>query len=465
MNTKTPTPDNLTLARPRTDECPMVDVTTQRTFVEDLLRPRSVAIVGASDDPRKTTSRPQRFLREAGYEGTVYPVNPGREQVLGEKAWPSLESLPEVPDHVYILTNTELAIEAVRECGRVGVRVATVLASGFGEEGPEGLERQERLREVAREGGVRLVGPSSMGVVNPRNGMFLTTNAVFVETDFLLHDAGVPAFRTPESCADVVASALKRRRPTIQTATSLQRANTHTGRVLDEVASGQVLVGQGVRAAPTLVLDIDSIDDELDVSFGYPVVVKALSDQLPHKTEAGGVVLGVQDAEGLRAAVRQIVSNVAAFDSSVVLERVVIQQMVPEGVAEALIGYRVSPSVGPLVLLAAGGIHTELYSDSTLRLAPVDADTAARMIDEVRGLGLLKGFRGAERGDVEALIEAIVSVSRLAVDRPEVLEAEINPLTIGVVGGGAIALDALVRVEEDAHSVSESEHLTSVGVQ
>jgi acyl-CoA synthetase (NDP forming) len=148
-----------------------------------LLAPKSVAIVGASDDPSKTTARPQQFLAQAGYEGQAYFVNPRRETVQGVKAWPSLSALPEVPEHVYIMTGAEAAIEAVRECARLGVAVATVLSSGFAEEGPEGQEREDRLRAAAAEGTVRVVGPSSLGVVNPRNGVMLTGNAAFGEPD------------------------------------------------------------------------------------------------------------------------------------------------------------------------------------------------------------------------------------------------------------------------------------------
>src|SRR5271165_5220959 len=96
-----------------------------------LFAPRSVAIVGQSDDAGKAAGRPLKFLRRMGYAGHVYPVNPRRERVLGERAWPSLSALPEAPDHAYIVTSTEAAVTAVEECGARGVKVATVLADGF----------------------------------------------------------------------------------------------------------------------------------------------------------------------------------------------------------------------------------------------------------------------------------------------------------------------------------------------
>src|SRR6516162_9199357 len=143
---------------------------------EALFAPRSVAIVGQSDDAGKATGRPLQFLRQAGYGGRIYPVNPRRETVLSERAWPSLAALPEPPDHAYIVTATEAAVAAVEECGRAGVKVATVLADGFAEIGAEGLAREQRLRDTCARTRIRLVGPSSLGVVDLRSKAMLTAN-------------------------------------------------------------------------------------------------------------------------------------------------------------------------------------------------------------------------------------------------------------------------------------------------
>ena len=148
-----------------------------------LLSPHSVAVVGASDDASKTSGRPLTFLRQAGFAGRIYPVNPRRAQVQGETAWPDLASLPEVPEHVFVITPTDTVIDTVRECARLGVRLVTVLASGFSEAGAEGLAREQALRDICRESGLRLIGPSSLGVVNPRARMPLTANAAFAEPD------------------------------------------------------------------------------------------------------------------------------------------------------------------------------------------------------------------------------------------------------------------------------------------
>lgn len=152
-------------------------------LAQALLHPASVALYGASDDVGKMGGRPVQFLQRSGFAGRIYPINPRREEIQGLKAWPSLQSLPEVPDQVFVLTPTETVIPAVRECAALGVRVVTILASGFSESGHEGAQREEELRAIARETGIRILGPSSLGVVNPRTGLVLTANAAFAEPD------------------------------------------------------------------------------------------------------------------------------------------------------------------------------------------------------------------------------------------------------------------------------------------
>src|SRR5262249_20532172 len=148
-----------------------------------LLAPRSVAIIGQSNDVTKTAGRPLKYLRQMGYAGSVYPINPARESVLGERAWPSLAALPEVPDHAYIVTPTQAALAAVAECGERGVKVATVLADGFAEAGEEGAARVARIREICARTRLRIVGPSSLGVVDLRAKAMLTANAAFDEKE------------------------------------------------------------------------------------------------------------------------------------------------------------------------------------------------------------------------------------------------------------------------------------------
>src|SRR5581483_9498812 len=110
----------------------------------------------------KTAGRPLKYMRQAGYAGRIYPVNARRNEVLGERAWPSLASLPEVPEHVYVVAPTDAAMEAIEECVRLGVPVVTALANGFSEAGEDGEARERRLRDIIAGSGTRLVGPSSL---------------------------------------------------------------------------------------------------------------------------------------------------------------------------------------------------------------------------------------------------------------------------------------------------------------
>jgi acetate---CoA ligase (ADP-forming) len=682
-----------------------------------LFAPASVAIVGQSDDAEKTAGRPLKFLRQLGYAGRVYPINPRRATVLGERAWPALAALPEAPEHAYIVTPTDAAVAAVEECAELGVKVATVLADGFAEAGSEGLAREARLRAACAASGMRLVGPSSLGVVDLRTKAMLTANAAFDETElpvgrtfaashsgsligalltrgkalgigfaglvsvgnevdlslgdicaatlddpgidgymlfletmrhaealrrfalaaaargkpiiayklgrsaaarelavshtgalageddvadvflkscgiarvdtfdallegppllarvpaavrehkrvgvltttaggatmvvdplasrgitiepasaatlarlaaadievkparmvdltiagaryetmkatldvlltapefdlvlavigssaraqpeatvrpliesagagkplaaFIVPDApaalaalsraGVPNFRTPEACADAIAAALSRTPPRPAPARAWVQSPIG-GRILDELAAGALLERLGIRRAPSAVLEAD-IAQAPSLPFSYPVAAKVLSADIAHKSDVGGVALVIADGAALVVAIRKIATSVAERKPGARVTRVLVQPMVA-GLGEVLVGYRVDRDVGPLIMVAAGGVLTEIARDRSLRLAPVDLADAREMIAEVRGLVPLTGYRGRPKGDLDALAHAIVALSRLAEDT-SVVEAEINPLMVLPVGEGVVAVDALVKLAANA---------------
>jgi len=169
--------------------------------------------------------------------------------------------------------------------------------------------------------------------------------------------------------------------------------------------------------------------------------VKILSADIPHKTEAGGVALNVGDGVALVAAIGLMRETVKSR-TGITLDRVLVAPMI-SGIGEALVGYRVDREVGPLIMVAAGGVFTEIYRDRSLRLAPVDLPTAHAMT-EVKAFATLKGFRGKPAGDLDALAQAIVALSRLALQNdPAIAEAEVNPLI--VKADGVVAVDALIR--------------------
>jgi acyl-CoA synthetase (NDP forming) len=639
------------------------------SLAQALFSPRAVALVGASGDPAKNTARPQRYLKKHGYRGKVFPVNPTRKEVLGDRAYASVGSIPEPVDHAYILI--EDVEQALEDCARRGVTVASVFSGGFADAGPQGAERQRRLVERARALGVRLLGPNSMGVIDVPGRLAASVNAVLemdalpagttsivsqsgtmlgtllsrgaarglgfaklvsvgnesdlgvgelvellaedpgtrvillflvtvrdaarlaaaarrahaagkpiaayklgrsalgeaaarshtgalagtdaaldayfrdcgiVRVDMLetlleiapllagrappglrpgevavvtttgggaaavvdrlgmrgvglaapvmdltmaasgqtyaqaleqaartgcdavlacvgssaqFHPelavepilrysggkpvaafftpqaerslalaaaAGIAAFRTPEACADGLAAFLAWRAPRAAPAMSPPGGlPTIPFRLLESL---------GIPVAPWAFADAPGYEHPL----AYPVAVKRLE---AHKTERGAVALGVATREQFEKVVKKMDSP-----------RVLVQAM-QSGLAEAIVGYRDDPVVGPVVLVGAGGVMAEVYRDIALRMAPVSETEAGEMIEQVRGFAAIRGYRNLPRGDVGALARAVSALSRLALlEDKSVREAEINPLLVRQ--DGVVALDALVISREDA---------------
>ena len=684
-----------------------------------LLAPRSVALIGASADPGKTTARAQRYLRKHGFTGALWPINPKHPEIFGEPALPSISAVPEPVDHAFILVAAEAVPGVVAECGEMGVRCATILADGFAEEGAEGSALQARVLEAARAHGVRLLGPNSMGLINLTDGVALSVNAaldapafvpgnlgvlshsgnllgtllsrghargigfsklvsvgneadldiaelgemlidddathailLFLETiraprrteamarraaaagkpviaymlgrsdagrelsashtgalvgsdeaagaflrdcgivrvDMLetlfeapplvigrrapearpravavmtttggagamvvdrlalagvevapppadviealagrgirigpgrlvdmtllgarpeivgavleallasphcdlvvvvagssaqfqpdlvvqpiianagagkpvaaflapqadeslarLAAAGIAAFRTPEACADAVRAYFDWRPPREFDRPPMgdpgEAARRLAGAAPDVRGALAVFEALGVPSAESHVIeDLDGLDDA-DVRGLYPAAAKVLSPDIAHMTEAGGIALGIADGAALREACRRILDAVAAAAPGARRSGILVQRM-EGGVAEALVGYRVDPQVGPIVALGSGGTLTEIVRDAVVRRAPVSLADAHAMIDEVRGLVTLCGYRGAPAGDRDALARAICAVSDFAaLPGPGVREAEINPLIVRAEGEGVVAVDALI---------------------
>src|SRR5215210_7031225 len=151
---------------------------TGKELFQALFEPRSIALVGASGDPTKNTSRPQRYLRKHGYTGRIIPVNPGRDEIAGDKAYPDVASIPEAVDHAFIMVPAKAVQPAIEQCVEKGIPVATIYSDGFAETGPEGRRAQEEILAIARAGGVRVIGPNCIGLVTTDPGCAITVNAV-----------------------------------------------------------------------------------------------------------------------------------------------------------------------------------------------------------------------------------------------------------------------------------------------
>lgn len=694
--------------------------TDQDILRNALFHPRAIALIGASADAAKLNARPQRLLQRFGYAGRVVPINPTRAEILGERAWPDLDSAPGPIDHAFVMVPAGAVPDAIAQCARAGVRVATLFSAGFAELGAEGLARQCALVDTARAAGLRLLGPNCMGIVNVTDGVPITMNAVieqeplvpgglsvvsqsgsmigailsraqprglgfaklvsvgnecdlgvgeladilvddaatsaillFLETfrdapnlaraaarahaagkpiivfklgrssvgqriatthtgamvgsddvayaffrahgilrvetfealfetpqlvcghqpprgrrvavvtgtggaaamvvdrlgmlgaevvgpspavieallaqDIEISDApltdipmgrseggrysailsallasdhcdavvsvlgsssasrpqvivervfaarhrelkplavflapkaddglrllqenGVAAFRTPESCADAVVAYLGWRGPVaapaaadparVAAAAALARSAAHAR--LDERASCALFAALGVAVTEHAVWPVDGTPGTLPESAdGY--AVKILSADIPHKTDAGLVRLRVGATEVPGAVAALLLAARERFPQA--RRSGVLVQAMQRGLVEVLVGYRRDPEVGPVVMLALGGVAAELRRERAVRIAPVTLETAREMVAEIPDLAILRGFRGLPRGDIEALAQAVASVSRLAdLALPVVLEAEMNPLIVKEENHGVIAVDGLV---------------------
>ena len=151
---------------------------SKSAFFQAMFAPRSIALVGASADIAKNNARPQRFLRAHGYSGRVLPINPGRSEILGERAYPDLYAAPGPIDHAFIMVPAPAVPAVIEQCCELKVPVATIFSAGFAEVGAAGLEMQRDIVAKARAAGMRLIGPNCMGLINVPGKTPLTVNAV-----------------------------------------------------------------------------------------------------------------------------------------------------------------------------------------------------------------------------------------------------------------------------------------------
>ena len=690
----------------------------QRQF-DALFAPRVIALIGASGDQKKHTSRPQRTLRKHGFTGTIVPINPNRDEILGDRAYPTLADVPGPVDHAFIMAPRDAVAQAIEQCVAKQVPVATIYTDGFAETGSDGLRRQQELVAIAQSGGVRLLGPNCSGIYSSRPSCALSINAamerlnivagplaiisqsgsmtgglvsrglgrgvgfskivsvgnecdlsvgevadwlvddadtgailLFIETlrfaprlahaarravaagkpviayklgrsdvgqdlaashtgamtgadevadaffhahgilrvdcletlfeiptmlagqrpaarhrvavmtttggggatvadrlgtlgvdvvppseavvanlaqkniaiprtrltdltlagtkaeiygavleELLASDhcdlvvavagssaqfqpeitvgpiaradrhgkplavfiaphaeaslnqlsaAGVAGFRTPESCADAIHAWTRWSAP-VEPQPSDPAGFTAAEHVLSELGTRRpkeddacaVFSMLGIPSPPTQVIRTPNEP----VNLAFPVVAKVLSADIPHKTDAGGVVLGIKDPGELKIAAAAILERVSANCPQAIIDGILVQQM-ERGLAEAILGFRRDPQVGPVVVLGIGGVLAEIYRDFAVRIAPTTIESARSMIEEVRGLAVIRGYRGLPKGDCEALAKAVVAMSELAsIASVAVVEAEINPLLVKPAGEGVVAVDGLLVLQ------------------
>jgi len=689
----------------------------QRLF-QAFLNPRTIALVGASGNSGKVTSRAQFFLIKHGYSGKIYPINPNRLKTHGLSCYKSLSAAPEPIDHAFIMLSGDAAIEAIDECASLGIPCATLFAGGFAESGKTGQDQQERVLGIARRGGVRILGPNSIGMINVSESVVLSPNAMldlpvlpfgklgvisqsgsligamlsygearnigfsklisvgneadlsvgeigeflvddpltdtillFLETlrdsggvaamarrahsegkaviayklgkselgqqlakshtgaiagsdaafeafvkhhgiariqnfeallavpnlfkankplghkcvsivtttggagamvadclgelgievsvpedavtsfmrskglpyegskmvdltiagtkpdivsdviDLLmanpncdlvimivgssarfrpeqaikplaswahskkplvvyvaphapdalsyLSESGIPVFNTPEACADGVKAYLTWSDPKIEASPTkgaigkindiLVQNNTS---IFTEALALDVFDNLGIAVQRSRIANNPGNAAQIANEIGYPVAIKVYANDTLHKTEVGGVILGVDGQEAVQKACKTIKKNFSVTRPGFNIKGFLVQAM-EVGMIEVLLGYKKDPIFGPIVVLGMGGVLAEIYCDRSVRLAPVTIDSAYEMIDEVKSLASIQGYRNGVLGDIDILAKTIVNLSILSAVS-EIIEAEINPLIIKSEGQGVVAVDGLI---------------------
>lgn len=297
---------------------------------------------------------------------------------------------------------------------------------------PLGIRAQDVAESIAAVAGERPEKPV-LSVLMGRQGLR--------EGKAALHRAGIPAYIFPESAARALGALRRQRewaaRPEPQgdrlatdrdrAAAILRRPRQAAAPKLSELEALEVLQAYGIpTAAARLARDPDEAA-RAAAAIGYPVVLKAVSPQIVHKTEAGGVRAGIGSDVELRQAWAEMLDRVAQHAPRATIEGVLVQHMVAGG-RETITGMTRDPAFGPLVMFGLGGVYVEALGDVVFRIAPLSALDTRDMLHSIQGVAILNGVRGAPPVDFAALGEVLQRVSQLAVDFPEIEELDINPL-------------------------------------
>jgi acyl-CoA synthetase (NDP forming) len=262
----------------------------------------------------------------------------------------------------------------------------------------------------------------------------------FEEAGFLLLDDPAKAMQTIAATLKIGSGFARgpRKEPAVPQAPCLTR------RAYNEIEAKALLAKAGIPAAPERLATTVEKAVAAAAEIGYPVVMKIVSPDILHKSEAGGVKLGLANESEVRSAYDSILSACASACPKAKIDGVLVGKMISGGV-EAILGVQRDPVFGPVVMFGLGGIFTEIMKDVTFRLAPFDTDEAMEMIRAIKGFPLLDGARGRRKCDQAALAKAISNLSIFAAaNRDVVASIDINPVVVLPEGQGVAALDAVI---------------------
>ncbi len=224
----------------------------------------------------------------------------------------------------------------------------------------------------------------------------------------------------------------------------LQTARREKRTLLNEIESKELLKAAKIPVVDTRLATSKKEAMELAAKLGFPVVMKIVSPDISHKSDAGGVKLGIQNATQAGKAYGEILANVKKHDPKAKIIGVTVQKMARPGI-EIIIGMTKDAQFGPVIMFGLGGILVEILKDVSFRIVPLEKRDASEMITEIKGFPVLKGYRGQEPANIPFLEDLIVKVSDFVDKNPEIKELDLNP--VFAYKDGAMAVDARVILE------------------
>ena len=287
--------------------------------------------------------------------------------------------------------------------------------------------------------------------------------------DHFLDAHHIPSYAYPEQAVGALAAMVRYRQRLAEPEPQVKRFEVARDRVrelfaavraesrvnLGEVEAREVLAAYGFRVPEAHLAG--STDDAVQAaeSMGYPVVMKISSPDILHKSDIGGVRVNIATPEQAADTFDLIMLRAQRYMPNAQLRGVLVQEMVRGG-KEVILGMSHDPQFGPLIMFGLGGIYVEVLKDVAFRVVPVDRRQAQEMLHEIRASALLGGVRGEPPADTEAIIEALLRLSQLALDFPEIVEMDINPLAALEPGRGVVAIDSRITIAEQATAAADN---------
>jgi acetyltransferase len=277
----------------------------------------------------------------------------------------------------------------------------------------------------------------------------------------IFQDHNIPTYDYPDDAISALDAMLSYRRWREKPARQYRQFEADTKKVrqvfasvikqhrhdLIESEAREILKAYGFRLPESRIAKTTKGAVRAASEIGYPVVMKIASPDVLHKSDMGGVRVGLEDEAMLEEAFFDITSNIQLRQPEARIIGVMVQEMIPKG-KEVILGITRDMQFGPMIMFGLGGIYVEVLKDVAFRIAPLSVESADAMIRDIRSFPLLRGVRGEVPADIEGIRDALLRLSQMAVDLPEIIEVDINPLLVCPEGQGAVAVDARITIQE-----------------